>query len=143
VREVKRSATVPQPPARLYQLINDIERYPEFVPGCTGARVEARSQKQIVATLEVRRGLLHAQFTTRNELEPERRIHMRLLRGPFRTLEGDWTLTPIDGAGCRIDFAIRFSFASRLSALLFEPLFQNTAESLVDAFVARAQALAG
>ena len=127
----------------MYQLINDIESYPQFVPGCTHAKVEARSQKEIVATLGVRRGLLRAEFTTRNELEPERRIHMRLLRGPFRMLEGEWTLTPVDGAGCRIDLAIRFAFASRLSAVLFEPMFQETAESLVDAFVARARVLAG
>jgi ribosome-associated toxin RatA of RatAB toxin-antitoxin module len=141
MREVKRSATVAQPPGRMYQLINDIESYPQFVPGCTHARVDARSPREIVATLGVRRGLLHAEFTTRNELEPDRRIHMRLVRGPFRMLEGEWTLTPVDRAGCRIDLAIRFAFASRLSAVLFESLFQQTAESLVDAFVARAQAV--
>ena len=141
MREVKKSATVSQPPGRMYELINDIESYPQFVPGCTHARVDARSAKEIVATLGVRRGLLHAEFTTRNELEPNRRIHMRLVRGPFRTLEGEWTLTPVDRAGCRIDLAIRFAFASRLSAALFESLFQQTAESLVDAFVARARAV--
>ncbi len=141
MREVKKSATVSQTPGRIFELINDIESYPQFVPGCTHARVEARSQKEIVATLGVRRGLLHAEFTTRNELEPERRIHMRLVRGPFRMLEGEWTLTPIDRAGCRIELAIRFAFANRLTAVLFESLFQQTAESLVDAFVARARAV--
>jgi ribosome-associated toxin RatA of RatAB toxin-antitoxin module len=140
MREVKRSATVAQPPARLYELINDIERYPQFVPGCTHARVEARSAVEIVATLGVRRGPLRAEFTTRNELEPERRIQMHLVRGPFRVLEGEWTLTPLGQNGCRIELAIRFAFANRLSALFFEPLFQETAESLVDAFVTRAQA---
>jgi ribosome-associated toxin RatA of RatAB toxin-antitoxin module len=140
MREVKRSATVAQPPSRLYELINDIERYPQFVPGCTHARVEVRSAGEIVATLGVRWGPLRAEFTTRNELEPERRIQMHLVRGPFRVLEGEWTLTPLGQNGCRIELAIRFAFANRLSALFFEPLFQETAESLVDAFVTRAQA---
>jgi len=141
MREVRRSATVQQSPARMYELINDIEAYPDFVPGITYARVESRTRKDLVATLGVRRGPLQTEFTTRNELEPDRRIFMRLLRGPFKTLEGEWTLTPIGHGGCRIDLTIRFSFANRLSGVLFEPLFQETAGSLVDAFVARALAV--
>lgn len=141
MREVRRSATVQQSPSRMYELINDIESYPQFVPGCTHARVEARSKSEIVATLGVRRGPLQTEFTTRNELEPDRRIFMRLLRGPFKMLQGEWTLTPVGQGGCRIDLAIRFAFANRLSGILFEPLFEDTAASLVDAFVARALAL--
>jgi len=141
MREVKRSAVVAQPPRRMYELINDIESYPAFVPGVTHARVDARSEREIVATLGVRRGPLHAEFTTRNELDPERRICMRLLRGPFRMLEGEWNLLPLDGPGCRVDLALRYVFASRLSGMLFEPLFHETAVSLVDAFVARSRAL--
>jgi ribosome-associated toxin RatA of RatAB toxin-antitoxin module len=124
----------------MFELLNDIERYPQFVPGCTHARVEARSPREIVATLGVRRGPLRAEFTTRNELEPERRIHMHLVRGPFSMLEGEWTLTPLGTNGSRIELVVRFAFANRLAALFFEPFFQETAESLVDAFVTRAQA---
>jgi ribosome-associated toxin RatA of RatAB toxin-antitoxin module len=91
-----------------------------------------------VATLSVRRGPLHTEFTTRNELEPERRIRMRLVRGPFRYLEGEWTLAPTDAGGCRIELAIRFELANRLTALVLEPLFQDMVASLVDAFVRRA-----
>ena len=140
MREVRKSAIVARPPGRLFELINDVESYPHFVPGVADARVESRSPSEIVATLSVRRGPLRAQFTTRNELEPERRIQMHLVRGPFSELEGEWTLTPLGQNGCRIELAIRFAFASRLSAVLFEPLFQDTVESLVDAFVARAEA---
>jgi len=139
MREVRKSAIVARPPARLFELINDVESYPHFVPGVAAARVESRSSSEIVATLSVRRGPLRAQFTTRNELEPERRIQMHLVRGPFSELEGEWTLTPLGQNGCRIELAIRFAFASRLSAVLFEPLFQDTVASLVDAFVARAE----
>ncbi|HUN76294.1 MAG TPA: type II toxin-antitoxin system RatA family toxin [Steroidobacteraceae bacterium] len=140
MREVRKSAIVARPPGRLFELINDVESYPHFVPGVAAARVESRSPSEIVATLSVRRGPLRAQFTTRNELEPERRIQMHLVRGPFSELEAEWTLTPLGKNGCRIELAIRFAFASRLSAVLFEPLFQDTVESLVDAFVARAEA---
>jgi len=141
MREVKRSALVSQPPARVYALINDIERYPEFVPWCTHARVLARSAAEIVATLGVRQGALSGEFTTRNVLEPERAVHMHLVSGPFRTLEGEWRLAPIEAHGCRVEFTVRFEFRSRISAVLFEGLFAHTVGSLVDAFVQRARAL--
>ncbi|HTY49687.1 MAG TPA: type II toxin-antitoxin system RatA family toxin [Steroidobacteraceae bacterium] len=180
MRHVKRSALVALPPGRLYALINDIDSYPSFLPWCTAARVDSRTASQIVATVAVRRGGLAAQFTTCNELTPERRVHMRLVRGPFRELEGDWLLTPVslpaaavaggagagrvaaggsgvvvgaapgapegtggtDAAGTRIELSLRFAFANRLTAMVFEPLFEETAAQLVDAFVARARELA-
>ena len=139
MRELKRSALLAQSPARLFALISDIERYPEFVPGCTLARIDSRTEREIVATLGVRRGALRTQFTTRNELEPDRRVTMNLVRGPFRTLWGEWLLTPIADAGCRVDLSMRFAFSNSLSAVIFEPLFAQTVGELMDAFVARAR----
>ncbi|HVP33553.1 MAG TPA: type II toxin-antitoxin system RatA family toxin [Steroidobacteraceae bacterium] len=138
MREVKRSALVGQSPARLYELINDVESYPQFLPWCTHARVEARTPREIVATIGVRQGALHGEFTTRNTLEADRSIYMRLVSGPFRTLEGEWLLTPI-ADGCRVDLSMRFAFRSALTGLMFEPVFAHTVGSLVDAFVARAR----
>jgi ribosome-associated toxin RatA of RatAB toxin-antitoxin module len=143
MRDVKRSALVPHPPERMYGLISDIERYPEFVPWCTDARVDSRGEREVVATLSVRRGPLRTQFTTRNELDPPRGITLYLVRGPFSSLQGDWRLTPIGTKGCRIELRLRFAFASAISAALFDPVFEHTAASLVDAFAARAKALYG
>ena len=141
MREVKRSALVNKPPAEVFALINDIESYPQFLPWCTHARVLSRTEREIVATIGVRQGALHGEFTTRNTLEASRRIHMHLLSGPFRMLEGEWQLTPIEPGGCRVELAMRFAFSNRLTALLFEPKFAATIGSLVDAFVARARSL--
>ena len=140
MREVKRSALVAQSPARLFVLINDVERYPEFVPGCTHARIESRSATEIVATMGVRRGALRAEFTTRNELLSDRRVTMHLVRGPFRVHEGEWLLSPIGDAGCRVQLTMRFAFSNPVSGVIFEPLFAATVASLLDAFVARARA---
>lgn len=140
-RQVTRSALVAMPPAALYALINDIEAYPQFVPWCTRAVVESRSDSEIVATLGVRRGPLQTQFTTRNVLEPVHRVSMEHLRGPFKRLHGVWTLAPIADAGTRIELTLRFEFANRVSAALFDSLFEETAGLLVDAFVARARSL--
>jgi ribosome-associated toxin RatA of RatAB toxin-antitoxin module len=138
MREVKRSAHVNQSPARLFELINDIASYPQFLPWCTHARVESRTAKEIIATIGVRQGALHGEFTTRNTLETDRSVRMRLVSGPFRELDGQWLLTPV-GEGCRVELTMRFGFRNALTGLLFEHKFADTVGSLVDAFVARAR----
>ena len=140
MREVTRSALVPLSAEKLYALIIDIERYPEFVPGCTRARIEERGDNEVVATLGVKRSGLDTEFTTRNTLDPGRSVTMRLVRGPFRALEGIWTIRPLGEAGCEVSLKLRFEFSNRLAGVMFAPVFEETAKSLVDAFVARAKA---
>ena len=123
----------------MYALINDIDRYPEFVPWCTAARVESRKETEVVATLTIKRGPLRAEFTTRNLLEPGKRVLMQFVSGPFSVLEGLWSLTPLGDLGCRVELEMRFEFANRVAGTLFAPLFEDTAASLVDAFVKRAR----
>ena len=123
----------------MYALINDIERYPEFVPWCTAARVESRKDGEVVATLNIKRGPMRAEFTTRNLLEPDKRVLMQFVSGPFRVLEGLWTLTPLGDLGCRVELEMRFEFSNRVAGALFESLFEDSAASLVDAFVKRAR----
>ena len=139
MREVKRTALIAEQPGRMYSLINDIERYPEFVPWCTAARIVERGEAEIVATLNIKRGPLKAEFTTRNLLERDRRVLMQLVSGPFRVLEGLWTLTPLGDLGCRVELEMRFEFSNRVTGTLFEPFFEESAGSLVDAFVKRAR----
>ena len=140
MREVKRSALVNKPPAVVFALNNDIESYPQFLPWCRHARVLSRSPTEIVATIGVRQGALHGEFTTRNTLDADHSIRLELVSGPFRTLQGEWRLTPID-TGCRVELSMRFAFSNRLTGLLFEPKFAETIGSLVDAFVARARSM--
>jgi ribosome-associated toxin RatA of RatAB toxin-antitoxin module len=144
MREIKHSALVAQPPRRLFDLINDIENYPSFIPWCSRAKVLSRSDREIVATIGVQRGPLQSEFTTRNELEPDTRILMHLVDGPFKMLEGEWLLTPIalnEGTGCRVQLTMKFAFKNALTAVLFEQKFAETASALMDAFVARARTL--
>jgi len=134
-----RTSLIARLPHVVYQLVVDVERYPEFVPGCTAAQVLQRSAQEIVARLVVRRGPLRTEFTTRNRLDPDRSVHMQLVEGPFKILEGSWDFSPVASNGCRIDFRLRFQFSSVLKSALFEPLFEAAQAELVRAFVARAQ----
>lgn len=144
MREIRHSALVARPPRRLFELINDIESYPQFVPWCTYARVRSRTEREIIATIGVRWGPLQEEFTTRNELEPDSRILMHRVDGPFKMLEGQWLLSPVapaggQGEGCRVQLTLRFAFRNPLTALVFEQKFGDSAAALVDAFVARAR----
>jgi ribosome-associated toxin RatA of RatAB toxin-antitoxin module len=139
MREITRTALVAKPPEVVYRLVEDVARYPEFVPGCTSAEVLASSDLEMVARLAVRRGPLRTHFTTRNQLDAGRSVHMLLVEGPFKVLDGHWQFTPVGQNGCRIDFRLRFQFSSGLKSALFEPLFEETVTELVRAFVRRAQ----
>jgi ribosome-associated toxin RatA of RatAB toxin-antitoxin module len=138
---MSRTSLVTRPPQVVYEVVNDIERYPEFVPGCTAAQVLERNGQYVVARLAVRRGPLRTHFTTRNTLEPGRCVHMQLVEGPFKVLQGSWTLSPVGQSGCRIDFHLQFEFSNPLKSALLEPLFEQTQSDLVRAFVARAQSM--
>jgi len=139
MREMTRTSLVARLPHVIYRLVDDIERYPEFVPGCTAAQVLQRSAQEVVARVAVRRGPLRTEFTTRNRLDPDRSVHMLLVEGPFKMLEGSWDFSPVASNGCRIDFRLRFQFSNVLKSALFEPLFEDAQSELVRAFVARAQ----
>ena len=136
---VERSALVTYTAAQMFALVNDVARYPEFLPWCVGARVEHVSASERVAALKVARGVLRTEFTTRNTLQQDAQIHMQLMHGPFRNLVGEWRFEPIGTRGSRVHFRIEFEFKNRLSARAFNAVFESLCGTIVDAFVLRAQ----
>ena len=138
---VERSALVTYTAAQMFALVNDVARYPEFLPWCVGARVEEVSAAERVAALKVARGVLKTEFTTRNTLQQDARIHMQLMHGPFRDLTGEWRFEPIGTRGSRVYFRMEFEFKNRLSAAAFNAVFESLCGTIVDAFVLRAQAI--
>jgi ribosome-associated toxin RatA of RatAB toxin-antitoxin module len=150
MREIRRSALVPATTRHMFELINDIGSYPAFVPGCSAAAVLERGPDMLRARLTVGSGMLKTSFVTRNHLTPDSSIHMELEEGPFRSLDGVWTLTPVTEPGsdaqlgCRVELQLRFELQGGLAGMAMGPLIERMAGSLVDAFVARArQARAG
>jgi ribosome-associated toxin RatA of RatAB toxin-antitoxin module len=138
---VERSALVTFSAAQMFALVNDVARYPEFLPWCVGARVEEISDSERIAALKVARGVLQTEFTTRNTLVRDSRIHMQLLHGPFRDLTGEWRFDSIGSRGSRVFFRVEFEFKNRLSATAFNAVFEALCGTIIDAFVLRAQAM--
>jgi ribosome-associated toxin RatA of RatAB toxin-antitoxin module len=140
---VERSALVTFTPAQMFALVNDVPRYPEFLPWCVGVRVEDVSANETIATLKVAHGVLQTEFTTRNTLTADAQIDMRLTHGPFRDLTAAWRFDAIGTRGSRVHFKVEFEFKNRLTSAAFNAVFESLCGSIVDAFVTRAQKVYG
>lgn len=143
MREVRRSALLPYAAAQVYGLVADVERYPEFLPWCTEARILAADEREVTVTLGLASGIARANFTTRNRLEPYRSVTMSLVDGPFDLLEGRWDFTPIAAAGTRADLHVRFATHGLVGTLAIGPAFEGICNHLVDVFARRARQVFG
>ena len=138
-----RSATVPYSAEEMFALVNDIESYPSFLPWCSDARVSAREDTRLRASISLRIGKLSQTFSTQNTMEPGRRISVELLHGPFSHLHGHWRFDPLPDGGCVVRLEMDFEFKNRVLKLALEKGFHMIANSLVDAFTARAREIYG
>lgn len=138
---VERAAVVPYSAKAMFDLVNDVARYSEFLPYCRSSRVLERVDDRMLARIELAKGALHKSFTTRNRLQPNSSIHLELVEGPFRSLQGLWTFDDLAECRARVALDLEFEFSNRLIALAVGPIFHHLANSLVDAFVQRARLL--
>ncbi|NIL93533.1 MAG: ubiquinone-binding protein [Woeseiaceae bacterium] len=143
MRKVSRSALVPFSASDMYRLVEDVESYPEFLPWCSDVEVHLREGNAVEATLELRRGGLSKRFRTRNTMQPESSMDLSLVGGPFRHLSGGWTFTQLGDAGSKVSLDLEFEFDSRTLDLVIGAFFEETCNSLVDAFTARAEQVYG
>jgi ribosome-associated toxin RatA of RatAB toxin-antitoxin module len=133
-----RSALVAHSAHEMYALVADVESYPQFLPWCDRAFVSVREPGRTVATLHINFRGLRKEFTTENLNRPEARIDMKLVSGPFRSLEGSWAFTPLSENACKVELSLRYQFANTLVEKIAGPAFHGITDSFVDAFVRRA-----
>lgn len=137
--KIERSALVHYSPAEMYQLVNDVNHYPEFLPWCRSAQVLSSTQEEMIASVEIAKGILNQTFTTINRLQKNKRINLQLKDGPFKHLQGYWQFDAlkIENA-CKVSLELEFEFDSAMVAIAAKPVFTQIASSLVDAFCKRA-----
>lgn len=148
MKHVKKSVLLWYTPHEMYGLVTDVAAYPQFLPWCERAEVLEHDARGMTARLSLAyAGVRHA-FTTRNEHVPERSVVVSLVDGPFSVLDGTWLFHPIGAEGeapraCRIEFALRYAFASRALEAVVSPVFDRIANTFVDSFVKRAEQVHG
>lgn len=138
MRSAQRSALVPYSAQQMFDLVDDIESYPDFLPWCSDASIDSRDDSSVIATLELNKGGIRKSFTTRNLRHEFDSIRLQLVGGPFRHLDGGWRFANLDGHGCKVELALQFEFESTLVDIVFGSFFEDTCNSLVDAFTQRA-----
>jgi ribosome-associated toxin RatA of RatAB toxin-antitoxin module len=138
MREMHRSALVPYSAEQMFDLIEQVERYPEFLPWCTRTQLIERSDDIVAAMVEVGFRELNVRVTTRNEKRRPEWMAIRMQDGSFRHFVGEWKLLPLGTLGCRIDFSLRYELALHTEKLA-GPLIDRAANQMVDAFVRRAE----
>ncbi|NLW06253.1 MAG: type II toxin-antitoxin system RatA family toxin [Pseudomonadaceae bacterium] len=141
---ISRSALVMHSAKEMFELVNDCESYPKFLPGCSDARLIHREESYLIGELELSKAGMKYRFTTRNELFDPERIELKLIDGPFKKLEGSWYFQPLSETACKVNFELDFEVAGgRLISAALTPLFSQMAASQVEAFVKRADVVYG
>ncbi len=143
MHRVERSVLVPFSAAQMFGLVDDVERYPEFLPWCSGAQVLETHAGGQTARLHIDYHGVKAHFTTANVNVPAKSIHMKLEEGPFRTLAGEWTFKALADEACKVELVLAYAFGTSLLEAAIGPVFDRIARTFIDAFVHRAEQLHG
>jgi ribosome-associated toxin RatA of RatAB toxin-antitoxin module len=136
---ISRSALVMYNVEQMYQLINDIVSYPQFIPNCGDSKIISIKENEVTAALMVSKGGLKKWFTTKNTLINENKVQLDLVDGPFKKLSGYWLLTELSEEACKISLHLEYEFSSKVFDLAFGRVFTNLTNNMVQAFTQRAK----
>jgi len=152
MKHVKRSVLLWYSPREMYSLVTDVQDYPSFLPWCERAEVLTHDDAGMTARLTLAKGGVRHAFTTRNLHRPSEEVRVQLVDGPFSLLDGTWRFLPLGRGGaapdaephaCRIEFDLRYAFASTALEAVVSPVFDRIANTFVDSFVQRAEQVHG
>jgi len=136
---IKRHALVHYSPEEMYQLVNNVADYASFLPWCRSSKVISESETEMIASVEIAKGVLNKTFTTHNQLQKGKRIELQLVDGPFKKLTGYWQFDPLKTTNaCKVNLELDFEFDNAMMSIAAKPVFTQIANSLVDSFCKRA-----
>ncbi|QCU89960.1 type II toxin-antitoxin system RatA family toxin [Thiomicrorhabdus sediminis] len=139
MKKIARTALLPYSAQQMYDLVNDVAAYPEFLPWCGNAKVVSQTSMTMQAQVTISKAGIKQTFETKNHLVPAERIEMHLVDGPFKHLRGEWVFKPLDIDACKVMFEIEFELNSGLLNAAIGPIFENITTTLVDSFCERAK----
>ncbi len=135
--------TSPYTPEQLFSLVADVAKYPEFLPWCRAARILERKENEFLAELVISFAHHSERYTSRVSLDRPHEINVTMVRGPFEYLTNHWRFTSKEEGGTSIDFALDFTFRSKILEKLIGSLFAKATQKMVTAFKVRADELYG
>lgn len=141
MQRIERSALVPFSCQQMFDVVNGVASYPDFVPGCIGSEVIEVSEHSMVARLVLGKAGIKQSFVTRNTLDAPNSIHLDLEDGPFKKLHGEWVFTALSESACKIVFWLEFEFSNIFLTKTAGKIFEKVATEQVDAMCERARAI--
>ena len=143
MKKVSHSALVPFSSSQMFNLINDVRAYPEFMTGCIRADVLEESDSHLIAELELKKAGITQVIKTKNTLNPPHSMHMHLLKGPFKQFEGTWQFSDEADGQCRVSFEVAFKLSNPLLTIALTHWLESNASDQVEALCARARQVYG
>jgi ribosome-associated toxin RatA of RatAB toxin-antitoxin module len=140
---IEKSVLIPRTAQQMFELVDRVEDYPEFLPWCGGTELLERSETVTAARIHINYHGIKAHFATENPKEAPHRMDIHLRDGPFRRLEGGWRFTALGDVGCKIEFRLQYEFSSKVLEKALGPVFSHIIGSFVDSFVKRAHQVYG
>ncbi|KFC61396.1 type II toxin-antitoxin system RatA family toxin [Massilia sp. LC238] len=128
---------------QMFDLVAKVEDYPKFLPWCGGVKVLERSEDKLVASLQINFHGVKQSFTTSNHNNRPTQMKMHLVDGPFKVLEGTWTFKPLRADACKVELDMHYEFSSIILEQIIGPVFGMIANTMVDSFSKRAEAVYG
>ncbi len=141
MKEISRSALLPFSAQQMFDVVNDVASYEKYLPSCSRSEVIESTPECMIARLTLTKAGVSQQFTTRNMLANPHRIDLQLVEGPFSSLNGHWQFSQLGTEGCKTEMNLKFDFNSRMLNATFGRVFEQVADSLVEAFCDRAKYL--
>ncbi len=143
MHHISKSAIVPYSCEQMYQLVNQVNDYPEFLNWCSSASILNQTDGEITASVSIKKSAFNQTFTTVNSLTINQRIDMKLKDGPFNHLSGVWIFSALGDSACKVELELEFNFSSKIVDMAIAPIFTSIANSQLDAFVTRAKQIYG
>lgn len=140
---ISKSALVNFNAAQMFELVDNIKAYPEFLPWCGGAQELTRNEDEVRASVNIAHSGLNKSFTTRNLMQKNKMIEMSLVDGPFKHLHGFWRFDALADDACKVSLDLEYEFSSKLIGFALGPVFAQIANTLVDSFCQRAKTVYG
>lgn len=129
---ITRSALVMHSAEQMYELVNDVESYPQFLPGCAGTELISKTEDELVASLTISKVGVNQTFTTRNKLQFPERMELSLVDGPFSRFVGVWHFHRLSDEACKVSFDMDFEVNNKLAGIALGAVFKQMATTMVD-----------
>lgn len=139
MEEIRKVVLIEFTPTQMFELVDGVEAYPDFLPWCDGGEVLTRTPTHTSARIYINYHGIRANFATENDNQPPSKISIHLREGPFRRLEGEWRFSALGEAACKVEFRLVYEFSSRIMEAAAGSVFRHAADTFVDAFIKRAE----